>query len=106
MVALAEAFEDEKRKLETNKKHFHQNQLQLLERKRELKTKRKALNDVAKSLLKLEKSLVNKLQSTESFAQVNIVELYQHNRTIICVQRNINYLKINIHYLISKSKFS
>ena len=87
MVALAEAFEDEKRKLETNKKHFHQNQLQLLERKRELKTKRKALNDVAKSLLKLEKSLVNKLQSTESFAQVNIVKLYQHIKTIICVYR-------------------
>ena len=44
----------EKQKLETYKKHFHQNQLQLLERKRELKTKQKALNDVAKSLLKLQ----------------------------------------------------
>ena len=87
MVALAEAFEAEKQKLETYKKHFHQNQLQLLERKRELKTKRKALNDVAKSLLKLEKSLVNKLHSIESFAQVNIVKLYQHSKTIICVYR-------------------
>ena len=71
MIALAEAFEDEQRKLEANKKHLHQNQLKLLERKRELKTKRKTLNDVAKSLLKLEKSLVIKLHSIESVAQVN-----------------------------------
>ena len=93
MVALAEAFEDEKRKLETNKKHFHQNQLQLLERKRELKTKRKALNDVAKSLLKLEKSLVNKLHSIESFAQVKMVKLYQY--------KNIVYVRNMMYSLIS-----
>ena len=71
MIALAEAFEDEQRKLDANKKHLHQNQLKFLEGKRELKAKRKTLNDVAKSLLKLEKSLVIKLHSIESVAQVN-----------------------------------
>ena len=72
MVALAEAFEGEQRKLEEKKKHYHQNQLKLLERKRELKAKQKVLNDVAKSLVKLEKSLVTKLHDVETLSKVKI----------------------------------
>ena len=72
LVALAEAFEGEQRKLEVNKKHFHQTQLKLMERKRRMKTERKVLSDVARSLMKLEKALVLKLHDVESFTKVNI----------------------------------
>ena len=75
MVALAEAFEGEQRKLEEKKKHYHQNQLKLLERKRELKAKQKVLNDVAKSLVKLEKSLIIKLHDVETLSKVKVTNI-------------------------------
>ena len=72
MVALADAFEAEQKKLKMRKHQLHQTELKWKEKKQKLKKERKALNEVTNSLVGIEMGITQKLQKMDSFVKVKL----------------------------------